>query len=166
MLTTTILIERLISSKIAKKSAIIGCAPDEIALVQQCARGPLPVAYIEFLSCAGKGAGPFMEDIDIYYPKNLDLNEEANEMLEHWEDGKLKLPDRAFVFAVRAGEQFMFFVCDAQSDDPVVYHYSEGKGKFREIGRFWNLIEEELEMSERFRKEHPNSPFLKQEEGA
>ena len=112
----------------------------------------MPAAYKAFLRVAGRNAGQLMDDIDFLYDKVLGLNTQAISILDNWEEGKLVLPDQAFVFAMRQGEQFMFFVADGSLDDPPIYYYFEGRGEFkRAANSIWEVIKAELEMQERLR---------------
>ena len=59
------------------------------------------------------------------------------------------LPDASHVFAMRQGEQFMFFDFGEIKVEPVVFFYVEGGGRFDRIADcFWDIIERELELSE------------------
>lgn len=154
------LVQRLIDCGIAKLREISGCTEPEIRVVQDTTQLPLPKAYIDFLSTVGRGAGGFLRDVDIFYPKNLSLNSIAKDLLDDWEEGKLLLPNGAFVFSMRNGEQFLFFIADGKSDNPAVYHYMENTGHFKQIAMtFWDAIESELRISENFYQNSPYSPF-------
>jgi hypothetical protein len=37
------------------------------------------------------------------------------------------LPNKAFVFFMHQGYQFMYFIADSSSDDPPVFYYLEGE---------------------------------------
>jgi hypothetical protein len=111
------------------------------------------------LRVVGKNAGQLMGDIDFLYEGVLALNARAAAILDNWEEGKLVLPTKAFVFSMRHGEQFMFSIADGRSDDPPVYHYFEGWGQFKKAANsLWEVVEAELEMQERLRQEYPDSP--------
>ncbi|HLN26949.1 MAG TPA: SMI1/KNR4 family protein [Gemmataceae bacterium] len=148
MLTAEKLVERLLAACIAKQEQILPCTEDDLRDVARHAPGPLPVAYLDFLYAVGRGAGWFLQDVDIYYPKMLNLNEQARDILDNWEKGRLELPADGFVFSMRNGEQFMFFRANEQSDNPDVYHYFEGRGRFRQVGPFWSFLESELREAE------------------
>lgn len=165
MRDTTQFRHRLIWSRIATERSIQGCSDAEIAQVQSTWKWPLPRAYVEFLRVAGKRAGSLMRDIDIYYPTVLELRPTADWILDNWEEGKLPLPDDAFVFSMRRGEQFMFFRGNDSSDDPAIWFYFEGDGKFKVVAdSIWDVIESEVRMSEDFRRDFPNSPLLPEPE--
>jgi hypothetical protein len=161
MLTPKALVERLIASGIARFNQISGCTEIEIKDLQGRTGLKLPSAYVDFLSSVGHGAGGFLQDLDVYWPKMFELNAEAKEILENWEEGKLLLPDQAFVFSMRYGEQFLFFIADRKSENPPVHHYYEGHGHFTRVAAsFWDAIECELRMSEDVRRKYPDSPFF------
>jgi len=161
MLTPISLVSRLVSSGIAKPNEIIGCSDQDILLIQNKSGLQLPQAYIDFLIAIGRNAGSFMSDIDFLFPKVLGLNEAAADILNDWEEGKLVLPEKAFVFSMRYGEQFMFFIADEDSDDPPVYFYFEKDGKFKKTGEsIWRVIDSSLEMEERIHRENPDSPLF------
>jgi hypothetical protein len=156
MLNATRLVERLIASGIAKPGQIAGCSDSDITRIEGTSGVQLPAAYKAFLRVVGKNAGQLMGDIDFLYEGVLALNARAAAILDNWEEGKLVLPAKAFVFSMRQGEQFMFFIADGRSDDPPVYYYFEGWGQFKKAANsLWEVIEAELEMQERLRQEPP-----------
>ncbi len=58
------------------------------------------------------------------------------------ESGNLQLPENAFVFALRGGEQFTFFIADGSAPDPAVYSYFENDGHFKKLSdSFWGFLE-------------------------
>lgn len=152
---------RLLASQIATANNISGCTEAEIDRIRVSLRLTLPKAYLDFLRVAGKRAGAFLRDVDIFYPKMLDLRQAAEDILNNWEEGGLQLPAKALVFAMRRGDQFMYFVSDENSDDPPIWHYVIGSGGFKQIdSSIWNLLESEMRMSEDFRRRYPNSPLI------
>ena len=145
MLDSETLVRRLVASKAGSPDEIQGCSEAEIE--QVCARSglPLPEAYLEFLRAIGKGAGLFMCEVEQYYDAILELNDKAREALEIYEDGNLSLPDKAYVFSMRYGEQFLFFIADGIGDNPAIYYYYEKDGMFTDLKKtFWEVIESEL----------------------
>jgi hypothetical protein len=161
MLDPNSLRERLIASRIATPNSLSGCSSEEIQTIEECLRLPLPRAYVDFLAAVGKRAGAFMRDIDIFYPTLLRLRASAEEILENWEEGKLLLPDNALVFSMRMGEQFMYFIADGKNEDPSIWFYIEEAGKFREIAEsLWSVLESELQLSEDFRRNYPDSKLI------
>jgi hypothetical protein len=160
MLDAKTLRQRLLALGVADSYTIAGCTDSEIQRLEVIADLRLPSAYIAFLRVAGKTAGRFMSDVDIYYDKLSKLNSRAIAILDNWEEGRLCLPHRAFVFAMRYGEQFMFFVADGQSEDPPIQRYYLEQGRFDTIASsVWDVIEGELLLLESFKKNHPDAPF-------
>jgi hypothetical protein len=162
MLTAATLIDRLVAAGIATQDDIHGCTAAEVVTIEQSACCVLPRAYIEFLWAVGRGAGSFLYDQEVFYPKMLGLNAKANEILDDGEGGSLRLPDRAFVFTMRYGEQFLFFIADGARDNPPCFHYYERHGTFQPVGTFWGFVNSELQLIEDFRRKWPDSPFLAQ----
>jgi hypothetical protein len=161
MLDPKSLRERLIASRIATPTSISGCSAEEIDSIEEQLGLPLPRAYVEFLAVVGMRAGAFMRDVDIFYPKMFGLRARAEEMLLNWEEGKLSLPNNALVFAMRMGEQFMYFIADGKTDDPPIWFYIEEAGKFKEISEsLWFVLESELRLSEDFRRSYPDSKLI------
>lgn len=161
MFSSSDFVKRLLVAELATSATIQGCSQAEVDLVETRFKIKLPAVYVDFLRTAGKQAGVlFLPDIDILFPKILELREIAIEALNIFEGGKLVLPQNSFVFADRYGEQFMFFESDTGSDDPIVYRYSQGRHHFEKLdSHFSEIIEERLEFMERFRKTDPGSPY-------
>lgn len=161
MLDPQSFVQRLVASRVAKPHQIQGCSEVEIKRVCDASALPLPKAYLDFLKVAGKGAGRFMWEVKQYYDDMLLLNSEAEDLLNDYEEGKLLLPQNAFVFSMRYGEQFLYFIADGLCDNPAVYYYYEEDGKFTDLKKtFWDVIETELiEWEEDFRTtgDDPNS---------
>ncbi len=149
MLTSQQLVDRLIASGIARPDEIMGCSEEDLRIVGQRAPGPLPFPYLDFLYAIGRGAGRFLSEQDVFYPHLLDLNAQAKDILDNWEDGKLQLPTKAFVVSMRYGDQFLFFDLDGKSDSSELHHYFLEQGFFRHVGTFWDWIEEELQLAEK-----------------
>lgn len=83
----------------------------------------LPDAYKQFMSVIGKSAGNFMTDLQVFYPKVLQCTEEMSEIL--MSNFGVSLPDNAFVFADRFGEQMLFFHITEGNDDPPIFAWSD-----------------------------------------
>ena len=150
MLTGDKLVERLLAAGIAKAEEIIGCTEQDLRDIAQHAPGPLPFAYLDFLHVVGRGAGHFLPEQDVYFPKMLRLTEEAKAILDNWEKGLLLLPVDAFVCTMRYGDQFLFFHADGKSENPQLHHYLIGQGHFRPVATFWGWVDEELQLTEQF----------------
>jgi len=155
MLNGDTLVQRLIAARCARPDEIIPCSEEDLHEVARRAPGPLPTAYLDFLYVVGRGAGRFLIDQDIYYPKMLDLNNYAKVILADVEGGALVLPADAFVFSIRYMEQFLFFHANGQSGNPPVFHYIDSQPCFRPIGTFWEFVESELAISEELARAAP-----------
>ena len=141
----------------ATAKTIEGCSKKEIDKIEKQMGHALPVGYRDFLGTFGKRAGHYMEDMSAFYPEILELNERARGLLSYEDDeGRLvvtaELPDKAFVFAERYGEQFWFFHLDDGNDqNPMCYHWADwherrGKfGTFRRSGSFWKFMHADVE---------------------
>lgn len=165
MLNASSLRERLVAVRIATAASICGCSDAEVRNIESTLKLRLPRAYSALLRVVGKRAGAFMRDIDFHYPKVLDLRQAAIELLDNWEEGRLQLPSDAFVFAMRYGEQFMFFRTDNFDEDPAIWFYMESHDTFQRIAEsIWEVIESELQLSESFRRNYPNSPLIPEPE--
>jgi hypothetical protein len=144
MLTPKRFLNRLISSEIAEPDEIHGCSEKEIMALEKEAGQPLPKPYRAFLAVAGRGAGPFMADLTIYFPEIKGLTKSTRKDFK----GLVELPKNAFVFMQRLGETFFFFELDDR-DDPPIYGWSEGSGKIEKVcNHFWDFIENEIRLAE------------------
>jgi hypothetical protein len=101
-----------------------GCTGEEISSVEQHFGCKLPLAYREFLVIAGKGAGKLFRGTDIFYPRVLQLQSEARELLTELNLSEL-LPSDAKVFCIHQGYEINYFL--PVSDDPPVYQFFEGQ---------------------------------------
>ena len=120
-----------------------GCSEEQIASLEAGFGKALPTAYRQFLGLLGRGAGPFMSDLELFFPAVAEGNARAKRMLS-WEEN-LELPESAFVFVTRLGEQFMFFEVDGKDSDPPIYHYIEDAEQFRHaFDSIWEFVEDEL----------------------
>jgi SMI1 / KNR4 family (SUKH-1) len=144
MLTPEILTERLTSAGIALLREIFPCSEDDIQLLEKEAGYRLPRSYRAFLEIAGRGAGDFMSDLTVYYPKIRGLTNRIRIKL----DTILNLPPSTFVFMDRMGETFCYFELSA-SDDPPVYYWSEKTESVQKaFDSIWGFIESELQSAE------------------
>ncbi|MDJ1485505.1 SMI1/KNR4 family protein [Cytophagaceae bacterium YF14B1] len=118
----------------------IPCSQDEITKLEESVGSPLPDAYKEFLLLMGKGAHGFMTGSDVFYHLLFDLTEGAHELLIE-DKSPLILPEKAFVFWMHQGYQFLFFNLN-EGPDPKVYYYLEGKKitNFEDKGVFSEYI--------------------------
>lgn len=95
--------------------------------------GPLPRAYIEYLTLMGAGtSGGLFPGASCYIDELFELNAWARELLAD-NNSALKLKNDDFVFWMSQGCMFCFFHLKA-GDDPPVYYYTEMKpDRFRKI---------------------------------
>jgi len=117
-------------------SSLVGCTNDEILIVEKHFNCCLPQAYKEFLLIAGKGAGKLFLGTDIFYPRVLELQFEAKELLVELGLTSL-LPNDAKVFCMHQGYELNYF--EPTSDDPPVFQFFEGQ---TEVVIAWNSFSE------------------------
>ncbi|WP_425614152.1 SMI1/KNR4 family protein [Anatilimnocola sp. NA78] len=145
MLTSRKLVDRIVAAGLAKHQPICGAFEVEIASLETTLGVALPEDYRSFLKAVGHSAGAFWDDVDFRVKQLVELQSRAKEMVANWEDGKLPIPNNAFVFAMRQGEQFMFFETGTPLVELPIYFYFEGRGAFSICGTsFWDVIEAEL----------------------
>lgn len=134
--------KKIISSNIASPDEIKGCTEKEIKELEHFLSVQLPLAYKIFLKAMGHGAGRLMRDADVFYGALKGLTKEASEILT---DEKMSpLPEKSFVFGMRNGEQFLFFVCDGE-DDPEIFYFMEGNESFeKKYNSFWGFLGDEI----------------------
>jgi SMI1-KNR4 cell-wall len=125
---------------IARKN-LVGCTVEEISIVEKHFGGRLPKAYKDFLSVAGKSAGKLFQGSDIFYPRVLKLQAEANELLLELALPEL-LPNDAKVFCMHQGYELNYF--RPVSDDPPVFQFVEGRG---EVAIGWKSFSEFIDAS-------------------
>lgn len=106
------------------KANLIGCTDEEILIIQKHFSCQLPQAYKDFLLIAGKGAGILFRGSDIFYPRVLELQSEAKELLSELGLTTL-LPIDAKVFCMHQGYELNYFM--PTSDDPPVFQFFEGE---------------------------------------
>lgn len=100
-----------------------GCSPQEIASVEEHFGCALPSSYRDFLVLAGRGAGKLFRGTDIFYPRVLGLQKEAEDLFR--ELGRLDLlPAEAKVFCMHQGYELSFFLPGLE--DPPVFQFVEG----------------------------------------
>ena len=133
-------------SGVLRKAKMKGCSEKEIASLEKEFGKKLPTAYREFLGLLGRGAGSFMSDLEMFFPEVAECNAKAEEILS-WEEG-VELPETAFVFMTRYGEQFLFFEVDERNPDPPIYYFKEdAKGFKRLYDSIWDFVEDEIEVA-------------------
>ena len=136
--------KRLISSNIATNQNIEGIPANFYKVLEKRYRLKLPDSYREFLENFGASAGSLKEDIDLYFHEIQDDTELVRSDLE---GDELQLPDNAFVFCSRHGEQFLFFKCDG-SNDPPIYYYADWVKRFElRYDSLWCFLNELLQQA-------------------
>ena len=132
---------------------IIGCTESEVRHLEKTIGLVLPESYKDFLRAAGKCAGAYDVDGDWLYPELLTLKEKAVKLLNLMENGKLSLPEKAFVCAMGTPEGFAFFETgDPLETGPIFSYYEQDRHFTRVYDSFWNMLEEELPTAEHLQR--------------
>ena len=127
--------ERMLKSNVAKPELIRGCSEKEISDLEKECDVVFPESYKVFLRNFGRGLGGYvMRDIDILLNRNIQslTNLLRNEILV--DEGDPVLPEKAFVFSNRYGEQFTFFDGSGIVKEPPIFYYMEYDKNFKKIG--------------------------------
>jgi hypothetical protein len=119
-------LDRLVSSGLARKQEIFGCSAGEIRQLEASIGVPLPGLYRGFLEVMGRGAGDFLIGSDLFFPEVMGLRAAAEGLLADCCPG-VSLPENALVFFMHQGYQFLYMLTGEGEDDPPVYYYLEGK---------------------------------------
>lgn len=145
--------QTILQSRMGKVNLIQGCSEEEIQKLERQHNVVFPISYRTFLKNFGHGiGGKVMSDIDFLYDSLDSLTNIAkNEILI--EDGDPILPKQAFVFAMRNGEQFMFFDANGLDEDPPVFYYLEDDEEFTKVGdSIFDIFEEEFKLTKKANK--------------
>lgn len=145
--------QSILQSEMGKVNLIQGCSEEEIQKLEKQHDVIFPISYRIFLKNFGHGiGGKVMSDIDFLYNSLDSLTDIArNEILIEKEDPIL--PKQAFVFAMRYGEQFMFYDANGLDEDPPVFYYMEDDKEFTKIGdSIFDIFEEEFKLTKRANK--------------
>ncbi|MEM8718336.1 MAG: SMI1/KNR4 family protein [Cyanobacteria bacterium P01_G01_bin.39] len=126
--------KQIIKQGIGRPDLIKGCSEPEISKLEQKYNVIFPQSYKIFLKNFGHGlGGVIMKECDILYNDAFELtNVLRNEILI--EEGDPVLPDKAFVFAGRYNEQFMFFDASGLIEEPPIFLYMIDEKDFSKIG--------------------------------
>lgn len=126
---TSVIIERLADTRIARPDKLVGCSHKELAFLEARYSLRLPEFYRWYLLTMGKGSGLLL--CCDHYAASYD---EVLENTSYWrtfvaeceqndgegDDTKLfHLQDNCFVINNRLGEQFEYIQCDDPHDSPV-----------------------------------------------
>jgi hypothetical protein len=142
----------MLESGLARPDLIKGCSEQEILELAKKSNVIFPNSYTVFLKNFGYGlGGRIMADIDITYDKILPLtNLLRNEVLI--DEGDPCLPEKAFVFAARYGEQFMFFDASGLVEEPTLFYYMENESKFTKVeGSIFDILERSVEAFKKYK---------------
>ena len=137
---------KIIELNLADPNLVRGCSNKEIEKLEQDNKVIFPKSYRVFLENFGHGLGGIiMSDINILYEDIHGLtNQLRNEVLI--DEGDPILPENAFVFATRFGEQFMFFDASSSQDEPPILYYMENHESFSKVGNsIFDILEKEIE---------------------
>jgi hypothetical protein len=140
--TTDTLVPRLLACGV-NPSDIRGCTDADLTRVEAAAGRPLPASYVRFLTLVGRGAGAFLNDLTAFFPAVLALTDRHRLETPRYS----VLPDDAFVFADRHGEQFLFFrLSDGPADAAVYLWTDERPRRTRKVfDSVWGFVEDELQ---------------------
>lgn len=86
----------------------MSCTAGEVKALEQQIGYALPVAYKEFLTWMGHGAGSFLRYLDCFYPSLAPLQQTAHAMLTT-DACRSTLADDAFVFTLISGEDLPLY---------------------------------------------------------
>jgi len=123
------------------RQSLKGCSSKEISIIEQHFGCKLPQSYKDFLTIAGKSAGKLFQGTEIFFPNVLQLQLDAEELLD--ELGLVQLlPCDAKVFCMHQGYELNYFL--PTSDDPPVFQYVEGQ---LAVNQPWGSFSEFLQAS-------------------
>ncbi|WP_312414442.1 SMI1/KNR4 family protein [Comamonas sp.] len=119
-----VIFESLIAQDSIFRSSLLGCNSDEIRLVEKHFECLLPDEYRYFLQIAGRSAGKIFQGTDIFYPRILELKDEAQVLLVELDVAHL-LPADAKIFCMHQGYEINYFL--PGSSDPPIFQFFEGQ---------------------------------------
>jgi hypothetical protein len=139
--TADTLVPRLLACGVSP-AGIRGCTDADLARVEAAAGRTLPASYRQFLALVGRGAGEFLSDLTAFYPAVLALTDRHRLETPRYS----VLPDDAFVFADRYGEQCLFFRLSDGPEDAAVYLWTDERPKKTKkvFDSVWGFVEDEL----------------------
>lgn len=133
--------DTLVIQKSISRASLVGCNSAEIGIVQKHFGCDLPGEYYDFLSIAGRSAGKIFQGTDIFYPRVLELKDEARELLMELDVPHL-LPADAKIFCMHQGYEINYFL--PGSNNPPVFQFFEGQSS---VSQPWNSFAEYLRSS-------------------
>ena len=140
--------KKMLGLGVAHFNLIKGCSELEISTLEKENDVVFPHSYKMFLKHFGHGlGGVIMKEIDILYDEISGLTDFLkNKVLI--EEGDPLLPEKAFVFSGRYGEQFLFLDASGLIEEPPTMYYSIDDNEFTKKGKsVFDLIESEIELS-------------------
>lgn len=123
-MTTESIIQNLIRSGKLSRNRLQGCTPTELDSLQSHFGQKLPDEYRSFMELGGRGIGQLFIGTDIYFPRVLDLQAEALELLSDHSLHSL-LPNNSMVFCIHQGYEVNYLL--PHGPNPPVYQYIEGE---------------------------------------
>ncbi|MFZ6722249.1 SMI1/KNR4 family protein [Undibacterium sp. Ji49W] len=117
------MLDAIVTQGKIKQESLIACSLQEIKAIEKHFSSQLPQTYKDFLVIAGKGAGKLFRGTDIFYPRILQLQSEARNLLAELDLTNL-LPTEAKVFCMHQGYEINYFL--PFSADPPVFQFFEG----------------------------------------
>jgi len=120
---------------IASRKELIGCTPDEIAILESRYSLVLPEAYRNYLAVMGHSSGRLLTH-DHYaarYEHVLQMTEEYREFIDEYPDEPhVTLPPDALTIVGRLGQQFLMIRCN-QANDSKVWYFNDESANLREV---------------------------------
>jgi len=97
---------------------------------------PLPAAYRAFLLLMGRKPDSFFDGSDCSLSRLTQMQAAAHQ-LPVKTGSSFVLPANAFAFWMHKGYEFMYFLCEPETDDPAVFQYIESENDaLRTFGTF------------------------------
>ncbi|WP_186775705.1 SMI1/KNR4 family protein [Rubripirellula tenax] len=106
--------------------APIGCSEDEIDGLERVVGHPLPLAYRQYLRWMGRDHRGIFVGCD-WFLNDVRANTEYLPGLLAENHVQWNLPDHYLAFMGHQGYITAYFALPSESDDPIVYLYSEGR---------------------------------------
>src|SRR5262245_33961734 len=137
MLTPQELTERLIQSGLCPPDKLRGCSDQDLRRIEEHIGCRLPGEYKKLMEVLGRGAGDFMSDLGMFYPRVVTLTQRIRKLVSD----SMELPDDAYVFVNRYGEQSLFFHTGSNDDPPIYRWHDEEPKRFRRVFKsIWEFI--------------------------
>jgi SMI1 / KNR4 family (SUKH-1) len=112
------------------------CLPSDIELIERYVGMPLPAAYRAFLLLMGRKPDSYFDGTDCSLSRLTQMQAAAHQLLVK-SGNPFVLPANAFAFWMYQGYQFMYFLCEPETDDPAVFHYIQNESDaLRTFGTF------------------------------